>query len=107
MILVLQCRLDSVFRAQLANEDGDDQGVGLVARHLHETCSGGVYDVLVFEVAEVLHLEESARVRAGHPRRLAAPSTCSGKTSELGGHPLETLLGKSVQPVVEDSAHAI
>src|SRR5260370_39234848 len=107
MVLVLQCRLDPVFRAQVAHEDGDDQGVGLVARHLHETRSGGIYDVLVFEVAEVLHLEESARVRAGHPRRLAAPCTCSGKSLELDVHPLETLLRQPVQPVVEDSTHAI
>src|SRR5260370_6106975 len=107
MVLVLQCRLDPVFRAQVAHEDGDDQGVRLVAGHLHETRRCGVYDVLILEVAEVLHIEETARVRAGHPGRLATPCTNSGKSLELGVHPFETLLGKSVQPVVEHSTHAI
>jgi len=73
VIIVLQCGLDPVLGAQVAHEDGDDQRVGLIAGHLDEARGGRIRDVLVLEVAEVLHLEQAAGTGARHPRWLAAP----------------------------------
>ena len=47
VVVVLQCGFDSVLRAQVAHEDGDDQRVCLVAGHLDEARRGRISDVLV------------------------------------------------------------
>src|ERR1700730_4843647 len=106
VILVLQCRLDPVLGAEIAHEDRKDEGIGLVAGHLEEAGRARVCDVFNLEMAEVLHLEQSTRAGAGHPRRPAAPGPSRGQRLELGVHALEPLLGKPVQAIVEDPTHS-
>jgi hypothetical protein len=60
MIFVSNRGANPVFGAEVANEDGDDQGVGLVAGHLYETGRAELPAFFVPEVAKELHLEQAA-----------------------------------------------
>jgi hypothetical protein len=95
MILVFHRRLDGVLGAQVPHEDRDDQGIGLITGHLHKA-GGADIGLIVSEVAEVLHLEEAPRIRAGDPGCVATPGPCGGERLELLVDALEALLGKPV-----------
>src|SRR6185503_1205853 len=97
---------DPVLGAQVAHEDRDDQGIGFVAGHLDEAAGAEIPRLVVLEVAEVLHLEKAARLRARDPRLLAAPSPGFGERLELLVHTLQAMLRKAVQAVVEYPSHA-
>src|SRR6202162_2322297 len=104
MVLVFHPRRDSVLRAEVSHEDRDDQRIGLVTGHLHETC-GRDGRLRVVQVAEVLRLEQTARVRAGDPRRIAAPGAGSGECLELRVNTLKILASTPYQPVMNNSLH--
>src|SRR5712692_6406057 len=90
---VLQGRLDPILGAEVAQEDRDDQRIGLVAGHLHKTGCAGVGHILDLEMPEELHLEQASGEGARDPGWLAAPRAGDGEGFELGMHALETLLG--------------
>jgi hypothetical protein len=56
-------------------------------------------------MAEVLHLEESAGVRAGDPRGTATPGAGRGERFELSVNSLESVLGEASKAVVKYSLH--
>ena len=60
MVFVEDRGADAVLGTEVAHEDGHDQGVGFVARHLHETGSAEPRAHFLLEVPEVLHLEQTA-----------------------------------------------
>src|SRR2546430_11909130 len=62
VILVADRGPNAVLGAEVPHEDRDDQGVGLVARHLDETCSAQIPALFIFQVPEELHLEKAARL---------------------------------------------
>src|SRR4051794_29880616 len=106
MILVADRCPDLVLRAQVTHGDGDDQCVRLVARHLDEAGSAQRQPFFIFEVTEVLHLEESTRLRARDPRLTAAPCASPREQFELFVYPLDPVLRETMQAVVEDSRHS-
>src|SRR2546423_2017340 len=96
MILVANRRADSVFGAQIAHEDRDDQGVGFVPRHLHEPGRAQGAAFLISQVPEELHLEEATRLRTGDPWRATAPCASLAERLELLVHALDSMLGKAI-----------
>ena len=83
VVAVPQQDSNPVLGAQIAKEDRDDQGIGFIARHLHEARCGKVGRLSLPRVSEVLHLEQAARMRAGDPRPIAAPGSSTRKGFEL------------------------
>src|SRR5262249_34909713 len=67
VILVANRSAYAVLGAEVAHEERDDQRVGLVTGRLEEAGGAECFAVVVLEVAEKLHLEEAAGVRAGDP----------------------------------------
>jgi len=57
-------------------------------------------------MAEVLHLEETARLRAGDPWPAASPGASRGEQVELFVEVLEPVFGEAMQAVVKDSRHS-
>src|SRR5713101_6941182 len=105
MVLVPQHDPDSVFGREVAQEDRDDQGVGLVPCHLHEAGGREVAFRIGVRVTEVLHREEVARIPARDPGPVAAPGASLCKLLELLVQPLESMVGQAVNPVVEYAPH--
>src|SRR5215472_3009875 len=97
VVLVEDRRADAVLSAEVAHEDRDDQRVGLVAGHLHESGGAEARADLVPEVAEVLHLEEPVGLRARDPWLCAAPCTHCAQCVELLVDAFEAVLGQAVQ----------
>src|SRR6184192_1654865 len=106
MILVSDRGPNLVLRAQVTHGNGDDQGVRLVACHLDEASSAQRPPFVVFEVTEVLHLEESTRLRARDPRLAAAPCASPREQVELFVDGLDPVLREAVQAVVKNSRHS-
>src|SRR5437762_6662717 len=107
MVFVANRRVNSVFRAQIAHKDGDAEGIGFVACHLHESGRAEPLAFFVLEVAEEFHLEEAAGLRAGHPWFAASPPPRAGEHAELVVKALQTVLRHAVEPVMEDSRHRL
>jgi hypothetical protein len=57
MILISHRATDTVLGTKIPHENGDDQGVGFVAGHLHKSSSANVAWLFVLQVPEVLHFE--------------------------------------------------
>jgi len=105
VIFVSHLDSDSVLGAEIAHEDRDDESVGFVACHLHETCSAQICSVLDAKVAEELHLEQACRARAGDPWPIAPPGPGSRERFELLVDAFEALLGQAMHFVMENSPH--
>ena len=106
MVLIANRGRDAVLRAEVAHEDGDDQGIRLVARHLDEAGGAQPGTFVLLEVTEVLHLEKRTRLSAGDPWLAAPPCPGTREGRELIVDPLELMLGQAVQAVVEDPRHS-
>ena len=107
VVFITHGNRDPVLRTQVAHEDRDDESVRLIAGHLHKAGRAEVPLFFQAEMAEVLHLEEAGRARAGNPRGITTPSPRSRERFELLVDALEPLLRQAVQPVVENSRHCV
>src|SRR5947208_15994027 len=100
MVFVANRRVNSVFRAQIAHKAGDDQGIGFVACHLHESGRAEPLAFFVLEVAEEFHLEEAAGLRAGHPWSAASQPPRAGEPAELAVQALQTVPWHAIEPAM-------
>jgi hypothetical protein len=107
VVLVPPDRSDPVFGAQVAEEEEEDQGIGLVALHLEEAARRDLLAFGIDQVPEVLRLEEVARLRGGHPDRLAPPLADGRQRLDLLCQSLETIGWDAVKAVMDDSSHAL
>src|SRR5438105_3437861 len=103
--LIEPCAATALSGAKVAHEDRDDQGVGLVAGHLHKAGRAQVPTHLVLEVTEELHLEETTRLGAGDPRLAASPDARVRKHVELLVETLQPVVGQPIEPVVKNPGH--
>src|SRR5437879_1900502 len=107
VVLVSEDRPDAVLGAQVAEEEHQDEDVGLVAADLEEARGRDVLALGLTDVAEVLHLEEAGRALCRDPGSLAAPGAGGRQPGELPLHPAEPLLGKPVEAVVQNPGHEL
>src|SRR5438309_2290801 len=94
-----------VSAAKVPESTQDLQRVSLLACPLYEAGRAQPTGFCVLEVAEELHLEKTARLRAGDPRRAAPPYTRASEHVELRVQPFETVFGKAVQLEIKYASH--
>jgi len=105
IVLVAPDYAASVFRAEVAEEEHQHQGVRLVATSLQEARGRDVRALDVTDVAEVLSLKETPRAIAGNPRLVTAPGAPRGQLLELRMKPVEALGGQSMNAMVQYPGH--
>src|ERR1700730_5130615 len=105
VVLVAKHYPDPVLSAQVAQEEGQHQNVGLVTASLQETGRGYVRPFSLANVAQVLHLEEAGRALTCHPGLVAAPSPGRRESFELALYPLQARVRQAVQSVMDDTRH--
>src|SRR5215510_1603461 len=96
VVLVAPDHAAPVFRAEVAQEEHQHQGVRLVATSLQEARDRDIRALDVTDVAEVLPFEETPRAIAGNPRLVTAPGAPRGQLLELRMKPVEALGRQSV-----------
>src|SRR2546423_11897426 len=105
MVLVANRSSDSVLNTEVPHENRDDQRVGLVACHLHEPRCAQSFAFVISQVSEEFHLEQPAGLGTRHPWRPTPPRACLREHIELFVDAFESMLGKAMQSVMEDSRH--
>src|SRR5438270_1353163 len=97
----------TVFGADVAKEEEQDQGIGLVTVQLQKAGRANLLALGREQVPEVLRPEEVAGEARRHPDRLAAPLARGCQRLDLFQEALQARFRDAVQAMMDDPCHAL